>query len=71
MVIKKIPLSQLEKYPRGTLSACCDSGQSFVVELPDHRLVAIEALEPDEDDALTDELITQTERFCAVFAVGA
>jgi hypothetical protein len=66
MVIKKIPLSQLEKDPKGTLSSCCDSGQSLVVELPDHRLVAIQALEPDEDDSLTDELIKSDPNFRAV-----
>ena len=66
MVIKKIPLSQLEKDTKGTLSACCDSGQSLVVELPDHRLVTIQALEPGEDDSLIDELIKSDPSFRAM-----
>ena len=52
MSIKLIPLSRLEADPRGTLSECLDSGEAMVVELPDHRLVAIQGLEPDEDDDL-------------------
>ena len=42
MGIKTIPLSRLEADPRGTLRECADSGEAFVVELPDHRLVAIQ-----------------------------
>ena len=44
MDIKLIPLSRLEADPKGTLSECVDSGQALVVELPDHRLVSIQAL---------------------------
>ncbi len=48
MSIKLIPLSRLEADPQGTLSECLDSGQALVVELPDHRLVSIQGLEPGE-----------------------
>lgn len=41
MAIKTIPLSRLETDLRTTLNECADSGQTFVVELPDQRLVAI------------------------------
>jgi hypothetical protein len=66
MSIKHIPLSQLESDPRGTLSECLDSGQSLVVELPDHRLVAIQPLEPDDDDDLVNRLIETNPAFRAL-----
>jgi hypothetical protein len=63
MGIKTIPLSRLEADPRGTLSECADSGQALVIELPDHRLVAIQPLDPAEDDALIDELLQSNPAF--------
>jgi len=63
MGIKTIPLSRLEADPRGTLNECADLGQAFVVELPDHRLVAIQSLEPTDDDSLIDELLESNEAF--------
>jgi hypothetical protein len=63
MAIKQIPLSQLEANPRQTLNDCCDSGQSLVVELPDHRLISIQSLEPDQDDPLIDELLASNPSF--------
>lgn len=63
MSIKLIPLSRLEADPGGILSDCLDSGESLVVELPDHRLVAIRGLEPDEDDDLVDRLIATNPAF--------
>ena len=54
MSIKLIPLSHLEADPWGMLNECLESGQSLVVELPDHRLVSIQGLEPGEDDDLID-----------------
>jgi hypothetical protein len=57
MSIKVIPLSRLEADPRGALTECLDSGQALVVELPDHRLVTIQGLEPDGDDDLIDRLL--------------
>jgi mRNA-degrading endonuclease RelE of RelBE toxin-antitoxin system len=66
MSIKVIPLSLLEADPRGTLSECLDSGQALVVELPDHRLVSIQGLEPGEDDDLVDRLIGSNPSFRAL-----
>lgn len=63
MGITTIPLSRLEANPRQTLSECADSGQAFVVELPDKRWVAIQPLDPLEDDALTDELLASNPAF--------
>ncbi len=66
MSIKMIPLSRLEADPRGTLSECLDSGEALVVELPDHRLVAIQGLEPNEDDDLVDRLLESNPAFRAL-----
>jgi hypothetical protein len=66
MDIKLIPLSRLEADPKGTLSECVDSGQALVVELPDHRLVSIQALEPAGDDPLIDELLESSPSFRAL-----
>ena len=63
MAIKTIPLSRLEADPRGTLNACADSGDAVVVELPDQRLVALQPLDPGEDDALTSELLESNPAF--------
>jgi hypothetical protein len=53
-----IPLSQLQTDPQSLLSECCDSGRPIVVELPDHRLVAIQSIEPgDSDDSLVSEWV--------------
>jgi hypothetical protein len=68
MPIKTIPLSRLEADPRGTLSECADSGQPVVVQLPDQRLVAIQPLDPAEDDALTSELLESNPEFQALVA---
>jgi len=66
MSIKLIPLSQLEADPRGTLSECIDSGEALVVELPDHRLVSIQGLEPDDNDDLVDRLLESNPGFRAL-----
>jgi hypothetical protein len=66
MSIKLIPLSRLEADPRRTLTECLDSGDALVVELPDHRLVSIQGLEPDEDDDLVDLLIESNTAFRAL-----
>jgi hypothetical protein len=39
-----------------------------VVEMPDQRLLAIQPLEPHEDDALMDELLASNPRFQALVA---
>jgi hypothetical protein len=41
-------------------------GQTLVVELPDHRLVSIQALEPAGDDPLIDELLESSPSFRAL-----
>jgi hypothetical protein len=66
MSIKRIPLSRLEADPQGTLSECLDSGQAMVVELPDHRLVSIQGLEPGDDDDLVDRLLESNPAFRAL-----
>jgi len=64
MDIEVIPLSQLQTDTAGLLAKCCDSGQSVVVELPDHRFVAIQPLEAgDEDDSLVNNLIDTNAAF--------
>ena len=56
-----IPLSDLQADPEGVLSRCYDSGQSFVVELPNRGRVLIQAVEPDDD--LVNELIGRNSAF--------
>jgi hypothetical protein len=68
MSIKTIPLSRLEATLRETLTECADSGQAFVVELPDQRRVAIQPLEPPEDDSLVDDLLASNPAFQAMVA---
>ncbi len=68
MDIKTIPLSRLETNLRETLRECVDAGQAFVIELPDHRLVALQPLEPLEDDTLVDELLVSNAAFQALVA---
>jgi hypothetical protein len=64
MDIKRVPLSLLEADPRGTLTGCLDSGQTLVVEMPDHRLVSIRAVE--EGDSLVDDLLESNPAFRAL-----
>ncbi len=66
MSIKLIPLSRLEADPQRTLSECLDSGEPLIVELPDHRLVSIQGLEPDDDDDLVDRLLESNPSFRAL-----
>lgn len=69
MAIKTIPLSQLEADPKGTMNNCADSGQTLVIELPDHRLLAVQPLDPtDEDDDLVSELLESNAAFQALVA---
>jgi len=68
MAIKTIPLSRLEADLRETLNECADSGQTLVVEMPDQRLLAIQALDPQEDDTLMDELLAANPKFRALVA---
>jgi hypothetical protein len=51
---------------RKTLNECAQSGETVVVEMPDQRLLAIQALDPQEDDALMDELLASNPKFQAL-----
>ena len=66
MPIKTIPLSLLETDLKRTLDECAESGQTIVVEMPDQRLVAIQSLDPQEDDSLMDELLASNPKFQAL-----
>jgi hypothetical protein len=68
MAIKTIPLSRLETELERTLSECVESGQMVVVEMPDQRLLAIQPLDPQEDDTLMDELLSANPKFQALVA---
>jgi len=68
MAIKTIPLSRLETDLRKTLHDCAESGQTLIVELPDQRLLAIQSLDPTEDDSLMDELLASNPKFQALVA---
>jgi len=63
MAIKTIPLSRLETDLERTLNECADSGETLVVQMPDQRLLAIQPLEPQEDDSLMDELLASNRSF--------
>jgi hypothetical protein len=63
MAIKTIPLSRLETDLKKTLNECVESGQMVVVEMPDQRLLAIQPLDPQEDDSLMDELLASNAKF--------
>jgi hypothetical protein len=62
------PLSRLETELRKTLHECAESGETVVVEMPDQRLLAIQPLEPHEDDSLMDELLASNPKFQALVA---
>ena len=68
MAIKTIPLSRLETELAKTLNECAESGEIVVVEMPDQRLLAIQPLDPQEDDALTDELLASNPKSQALVA---
>jgi hypothetical protein len=68
MAIKTIPLSRLETELATTLNECAQSGEVIVVELPNQQLVAIQPLEPGDDDSLMDELLASNAKFQALVA---
>jgi hypothetical protein len=68
MAIKTISLSDLESALRKTLNECADSGDTLVVEMPDHRLLAIHCLDSQEDDSLMDELLATHPQFQSLVA---
>ncbi len=63
MAIKTIPLSRLETELEKTLNECAESGETVVIEMPNRQLLAIQPLEPREDDALVDELLASNPKF--------
>ena len=63
MAIKTIPLSRLETDLKNTLNECAETGQMVVVEMVDQRLLAIQSLDPQEDDTLMDELLASNPKF--------
>jgi hypothetical protein len=66
MGIKTIPLSRLETDLQKTLNECAQSGETIIVEMPDHRLLAIQSLDPHEDDSLINELLASNPKFQAL-----
>jgi hypothetical protein len=66
MSIKTIPLSRLEADLKKTLNECAASGETVVVEMPDQRLLAIQPIDPQEDDSLIDELLASNTKFQAL-----
>jgi hypothetical protein len=68
MAIKTIPLSRLETELEKTLNECAESDETLVVEMPNQRLLAIQALDPHDDDNLMDELLASNPRFQAMVA---
>ena len=63
MAIKSIPLNRLGTDLEKTLNECADTGQTVVVEMPDQRLLAIQVLDPQEDDNLMNELLASNAKF--------
>jgi len=63
MAIKTIPLSRLQADLQKTLNECSESGETVVVEMPDQRLLAIQPLDPSEDDDLVNELLASNPKF--------
>jgi hypothetical protein len=63
MAIKTIPFSRLEADLKKMLDECADTGEALVVEMPDHRMVAIQAVDAAEDDSLIDDLLANDPEF--------
>jgi len=68
MAIKTIPLSRVVTDLEKTLNECAQSGEIVVIEMPDQRLLAIQPLDPQEDDTLKDELLASNPRFQTLVA---
>jgi hypothetical protein len=68
MAIKTIPLSHLETDLKKTLTECAESGETIVVEMPDQQLLAIQPLDPQEDESLIEELLASNPKFQALVA---
>ena len=61
MDTRLIPLSELQADLVGMLGHCYDSGQPFVVALPNGGLIAIQPV--DSEDDLVNELIEHNDAF--------
>jgi hypothetical protein len=69
MGTKVIPPSRLEEDPRSVMYECLDTETVVVVEMPDRRLVAIQSLDPtDEEDDFISDLIDSNPAFRALIA---
>ena len=67
MDIEVTSLSQLLEAPEDLLSRYTGPDRTLVVELPDHRLVAIQLLEPDDEEgSLVSDLLETDARFWAL-----
>jgi hypothetical protein len=69
MDMKVILLRELQTDTEGYLRRCLESGESFVVQLPDSGLVAIQPIEQNDD--LVNELIERDSAFRALLAKSA
>jgi hypothetical protein len=70
MATKVIAVKELTADPETYLPNCCDSGQPFAIELPDHRRVIVKPLE-EEEDHLIDDLIEHNAAFRALLEKSA
>jgi hypothetical protein len=68
MAIKTIPLSHLTNDLQKVLNECVESGETLIVEMPDQSLLAIQTLDPNEDDSLVEELLESDPKFQALVA---
>lgn len=68
MGIKRITLSSLEANLRETLDECAASCEAIVVELPGQRLIAIQSLDPTDDDTLVNDILESNPAFRELLA---
>jgi hypothetical protein len=61
-------MSRSEADRRGTVGGCTDSGEAWVIELRGDRFVAIQPLDPGDDDSLVSELLESNAAFQALVA---
>jgi hypothetical protein len=68
MATRTIPYSRLEADLQKTLDECAETGETLVIEMPNQRLLAIQSLDPHEDDDLINELLASHPDFRALVA---
>ena len=68
MATKTILLSTLVTDLKKFLNECAESGDTLVVEMPDHQLLAIQSLDPHEDDSVMDDLLATNPQFQSLVA---